>query len=128
MRSNPPLPSGKGDPDLTTLAGGLPGGAVSGRKAIYDALDFQVSKGFDREKINHPGNVQRQWLVAALRGLTTEPVVPDATQVEEIAPLSLLVGGLLNGADTAQMATAVARFATTSAARRSTKIGSGWRR
>ena len=40
MRSNPPLPSGKGDPDLTTLAGGLPGGAVSGRKAIYDALDF----------------------------------------------------------------------------------------
>ena len=41
-------------------------------------------------------------------------VVPDAAQVEEVAHLSLLVGRhlLLNGADTAQVETAVARFAT----------------
>jgi uncharacterized membrane protein YjjP (DUF1212 family) len=44
----------------------------------------------------------------------TEPVIPDAAQVEEVAHLSLLVGRLLllNGADTAQVETAVARFAT----------------
>jgi uncharacterized membrane protein YjjP (DUF1212 family) len=43
----------------------------------------------------------------------TEPVVPDAAQVEEVAHLSLLVGRLLllNGADTAQVVAAVARFA-----------------
>jgi uncharacterized membrane protein YjjP (DUF1212 family) len=43
----------------------------------------------------------------------TEPVVPDAVQVEEVAHLSLLVGRLLllNGADTAQVEAAVARFA-----------------
>jgi uncharacterized membrane protein YjjP (DUF1212 family) len=41
------------------------------------------------------------------------PVVPDAAQVDEIAHLSLLVGRLLllNGADTAQVEMAVARFA-----------------
>ena len=46
-------------PDLTTLAkilsGGLPGGAVTGRKDILDLLDFQVTKAADREKIAHPG-------------------------------------------------------------------------
>src|SRR3984893_14595058 len=43
----------------------------------------------------------------------TEPVVPDAAQVEEVAHLSLLVGRLLllNGADTEQVEAAVARFA-----------------
>jgi len=43
----------------------------------------------------------------------TEPIGPDAAQVEEIAHLSLLVGRLLllNGADTAQVEAAVARFA-----------------
>ena len=43
----------------------------------------------------------------------TERAVPDAAQVDEIAHLSLLVGRLLllNGADTAQVETAVVRFA-----------------
>jgi uncharacterized membrane protein YjjP (DUF1212 family) len=43
----------------------------------------------------------------------TEPVAPDAAQVEEVAHLSLWVGRLLllNGADTAQVVAAVARFA-----------------
>lgn len=42
-----------------------------------------------------------------------ESVVADAVQLEEVAHLSLLVGRLLllNGADTAQVETAVARFA-----------------
>ncbi len=56
-------------PDLTTLAkilsGGLPGGAVAGRKDILDLLDFQVTKAADREKINHPGTFNANPLSAA---------------------------------------------------------------
>ncbi|MGA8760473.1 MAG: aspartate aminotransferase family protein [Stellaceae bacterium] len=56
-------------PDLTTLAkilsGGLPGGAVAGRKDILDLLDFQVTKAADREKIAHPGTFNANPLSAA---------------------------------------------------------------
>ena len=56
-------------PDLTTLAkilsGGLPGGAVTGRKDILDLLDFQVTKAADREKIAHPGTFNANPLSAA---------------------------------------------------------------
>jgi glutamate-1-semialdehyde 2,1-aminomutase len=56
-------------PDLTTLAkilsGGLPGGAVTGRKDIFDLLDFQASKASDREKIHHPGTFNANPLSAA---------------------------------------------------------------
>ena len=56
-------------PDLTTLAkilaGGLPGGAVAGRKDILDLLDFQVTKTPDREKIAHQGTFNANPLSAA---------------------------------------------------------------
>jgi len=56
-------------PDLTTLAkilaGGLPGGAVAGRKDILDLLDFQVTKAADREKISHQGTFNANPLSAA---------------------------------------------------------------
>jgi len=56
-------------PDLTTLAkilaGGLPGGAVTGRKDILDLLDFQVTKAADREKISHQGTFNANPLSAA---------------------------------------------------------------
>jgi glutamate-1-semialdehyde 2,1-aminomutase len=56
-------------PDLTTfakiMAGGLPGGAVGGRKDILDLLDFQVTKSSEREKINHPGTFNANPLSAA---------------------------------------------------------------
>jgi glutamate-1-semialdehyde 2,1-aminomutase len=56
-------------PDLTTfakiMAGGLPGGAVAGRKDILDLLDFQVMRSADREKINHPGTFNANPLSAA---------------------------------------------------------------
>jgi glutamate-1-semialdehyde 2,1-aminomutase len=46
-------------PDLTALAkilaGGLPGGAVVGRKDILDWLDFEVAAQTKRERINHQG-------------------------------------------------------------------------
>src|SRR6266446_8257396 len=63
-------------PDLTTLAkilaGGLPGGAVTGRKDILDLLDFQVTKAAGKEKIGHPGTFNANPLsasagIAALR-------------------------------------------------------------
>jgi glutamate-1-semialdehyde 2,1-aminomutase len=56
-------------PDLTTLAkilaGGLPGGAVAGRKDILDLLDFRVTKAADREKITHQGTFNANPLSAA---------------------------------------------------------------
>jgi glutamate-1-semialdehyde 2,1-aminomutase len=56
-------------PDLTTLAkilaGGLPGGAIAGRKDILDLLDFQVTKAADREKISHQGTFNANPLSAA---------------------------------------------------------------
>jgi glutamate-1-semialdehyde 2,1-aminomutase len=56
-------------PDLTTLAkilaGGLPGGAITGRKDILDLLDFQVAKSADREKISHQGTFNANPLSAA---------------------------------------------------------------
>jgi len=46
-------------PDLSTfakiLAGGMPGGAVAGRKEILDELDFKAAAQRGREKIAHPG-------------------------------------------------------------------------
>ena len=56
-------------PDLTTLAkivaGGLPGGAVVGRKAILDRLDFEVMESAKREKIQHQGTFNANPLSAA---------------------------------------------------------------
>jgi glutamate-1-semialdehyde 2,1-aminomutase len=56
-------------PDLTTLAkilaGGLPGGAVAGRKDILDLLDFKVTQAAGKEKINHPGTFNANPLSAA---------------------------------------------------------------
>ena len=56
-------------PDLTTLAkilaGGLPGGAVAGQKAILDGLDFEQAKQLGVEKIQHPGTYNANPVSAA---------------------------------------------------------------
>ena len=56
-------------PDLGTfakiLAGGLPGGAVAGRKDILDELDFDVAVAKGREKIAHPGTYNANPLSAS---------------------------------------------------------------
>lgn len=61
-------------PDMTTLAkilsGGLPGGAVAGRKDIMDWLDFKVTKAAGREKIAHPGTFNAN-PVSAAAGIAT---------------------------------------------------------
>jgi glutamate-1-semialdehyde 2,1-aminomutase len=61
-------------PDMTTLAkivsGGLPGGAVVGRKDILDWLDFKVTKAAGQEKIYHPGTFNAN-PVSAAAGIAT---------------------------------------------------------
>ena len=56
-------------PDLCTLAkivaGGLPGGAVAGRKDIIDWLDFDVAAARKREKIRHQGTYNANPVSAA---------------------------------------------------------------
>jgi glutamate-1-semialdehyde 2,1-aminomutase len=56
-------------PDLTALAkilsGGLPGGAVAGRKDILDQLDFRAMAARGREKIAHPGTYNANPVSAA---------------------------------------------------------------
>jgi glutamate-1-semialdehyde 2,1-aminomutase len=56
-------------PDLCILAkivaGGLPGGAVAGKREILDQIDFQASATKKREKISHPGTYNANPLSAA---------------------------------------------------------------
>src|SRR5690606_4521574 len=56
-------------PDLSTLAkilaGGLPGGAVVGRKEVLDALDFDVAAMSGREKVQHQGTFNANPVSAA---------------------------------------------------------------
>lgn len=56
-------------PDLAVLAkivaGGLPGGAVAGRKDIMDQLDLQAAAAAGREKIGHQGTFNANPLCAA---------------------------------------------------------------
>jgi glutamate-1-semialdehyde 2,1-aminomutase len=63
-------------PDMTTLAkivaGGLPGGAVAGRRDILDLLDFKRTKAAGIEKIVHPGTFNANPISAAAAIATLE--------------------------------------------------------
>ncbi len=65
-------------PDLTTLAkilaGGMPGGAVAGRRDIMEQLDFAKSAAKGREKISHQGTFNGNPLSAAA-GIATLEIV-----------------------------------------------------
>lgn len=67
-------------PDMTTMAkivaGGMPGGAVGGKKEILDWLDFQVSQAKGMEKIYHPGTFNANPVTAAA-GITTLEILRD---------------------------------------------------
>ncbi len=56
-------------PDLCILAkivaGGLPGGAVAGRRDIMDLLDFAATRASKREKVGHQGTYNANPLSAA---------------------------------------------------------------
>ncbi|MHA1566898.1 MAG: aspartate aminotransferase family protein [Alphaproteobacteria bacterium] len=81
-------------PDLTSLAkilaGGLPGGAVAGRKEILDHLDFEVAANEKREKIAHPGTYNGNPISAAAGIATLEIIATtDACDRANICAASL---------------------------------------
>jgi glutamate-1-semialdehyde 2,1-aminomutase len=65
-------------PDLTTLAkivaGGLPGGAVVGRRDLLERIDFRVSAERGFEKIAHPGTFNAN-PVSAAAGCTALQII-----------------------------------------------------
>ena len=67
-------------PDLTSLAkilaGGLPGGAVVGRKDILDLLDFEQAERSGREKIQHQGTFNAN-PVSAAAGIACLEIIAD---------------------------------------------------
>ena len=67
-------------PDLTTLAkivaGGMPGGAVAGRKDILDWLDHEASAAGGRERIAHEGT-HNAHPVSAAAGIATLKLIRD---------------------------------------------------
>ncbi len=78
-------------PDLTSLAkivaGGLPGGAVVGRKAILDALDFKMAKQTQREKVHHPGTYNANPVCAAA-GTATLKIIGSTPACDQAAALA----------------------------------------
>lgn len=72
-------------PDMSThakiVAGGLPGGAVAGRKEILDDLDFFAAKESGREKIFHPGTFNAN-PVSAAAGTAALEIVRDSHACE----------------------------------------------
>jgi glutamate-1-semialdehyde 2,1-aminomutase len=68
-------------PDICVLAkivaGGLPGGAVAGRKDIMDQLDQAAAKAAGREKIGHQGTFNANPLCAAAAVATLSIVERD---------------------------------------------------
>ena len=65
-------------PDLSSfakiVAGGMPGGAVAGRKDILDRLDFAATRRTGLEKIQHPGTYNAN-PVSAAAGVATLEIV-----------------------------------------------------
>jgi glutamate-1-semialdehyde 2,1-aminomutase len=72
-------------PDLTTLAkilaGGMPGGAVGGRKDLLDWLDHEASAAAGRERIAHEGT-HNAHPVCAAAGAATLKIIRDTDACE----------------------------------------------
>ncbi len=86
-------------PDLTTLAkilaGGLPGGAVVGTKAILDRLDFEVAAAEGFEKIHHPGTYNAN-PVSAAAGNAALAIVEGGAPCEAASNFGDRLRGRLN--------------------------------
>jgi len=72
-------------PDISThakiIAGGLPGGAVCGKKAILDTLDFEVMEAKGEEKVQHNGTFNAN-LVSAQAGIAMLKQIRDTDVCE----------------------------------------------
>jgi glutamate-1-semialdehyde 2,1-aminomutase len=86
-------------PDLTSLAkilaGGLPGGAIVGRKDVLDSLDFEAMQAKGREKINHQGTYNANPLSAAA-GITALGIVADGAACERASAFGAAIRQKLN--------------------------------
>ena len=86
-------------PDMSThakiVAGGLPGGAVAGRKEILDDLDFFATKERGREKIFHPGTFNAN-PVSAAAGRAALEIVRDSDACERATAFGAELRASLN--------------------------------
>jgi glutamate-1-semialdehyde 2,1-aminomutase len=85
-------------PDLTSLAkilaGGMPGGAVVGRKDILDCLDVNESRRAGREKIQHQGTYNANPVAAAAGTAALEFIEAHDPGAKADASASALRDGL----------------------------------
>ncbi len=86
-------------PDLTTLAkilaGGLPGGAVAGRRDILDLLDFEATRRRGVERISHMGTYNANPLSAAA-GVATLEAVGDGAPCRQASAFAAQLRRRLN--------------------------------
>ena len=86
-------------PDMSThakiVAGGLPGGAVVGRKELLDDLDFYAARESGREKIFHPGTFNAN-PVSAAAGRAALEIVRDSDACERATAFGAELRAALN--------------------------------
>lgn len=86
-------------PDLSAfakiLSGGLPGGAVAGRRDIMELLDFDASASKGREKIGHQGTFNAN-PVSAAAGATALGIVASTDACAVASAQAARLRGLLN--------------------------------
>jgi glutamate-1-semialdehyde 2,1-aminomutase len=86
-------------PDLTSLAkilaGGLPGGAVVGRKDILDLLDFEQAERGGREKIQHQGTFNAN-PVSAATGIACLEIIAEGGACETATARAQQLQSMLN--------------------------------
>lgn len=87
-------------PDLTTLAkilaGGLPGGGVTGRADILDRLDFQASNEGKFEKISHPGTFNAN-PISAVAGYTALKIIANGDACDRANRYAAQLRAEMNG-------------------------------
>jgi glutamate-1-semialdehyde 2,1-aminomutase len=86
-------------PDLTTMAkivaGGMPGGALGGRKEILDWLDHEASAGAGRERIAHEGT-HNAHPVSAAAGVATLKIIRDTDACERASATAARIRAGMN--------------------------------
>lgn len=86
-------------PDLSSwakiLAGGMPGGCVTGRREILDLLDFDATARAGREKIGHPGTFNAN-PVSAAAGIACLSVIAETDAVARAAAMAARLRDGLN--------------------------------
>jgi glutamate-1-semialdehyde 2,1-aminomutase len=84
--------------DLCTLAkivaGGLPGGALAGRRDILEGLDFAATKAAGRERVAHQGTYNANPLAAAAAIATLEQVAGSDACVRASSATAKLRAGM----------------------------------